>query len=437
MMAITKTSSRLILSITMLSTILSGLTGCSSLSTFGGDIPTVPVNRVPRELLGRERANMQQISISRLRQKTPDVYQLGANDVLGIYIENVLGQPEVAPPVQFPEEANQAPSLGFPIPVREDGTLALPYITPIRVEGMTLTQATDAIKEAYTVKTKILPGGVESTKFIVTLMRRRKYRVTVIREEGGGKEGVTKRGTGNDIDLPAYENDVLRALNQTGGLPGLDAKNEIFVIRGSNQDGAKRDAVVASILAGQCPCSCDPNLPRDPNVTIIPLRFHPENLPRFTEEDIILNDGDIVYIPARDQDRYYTGGLLQGGDNLLPRDYDLDVLAAVSVAGGQIASGGTGIGRGGVGGGGGGGGGGQGSVGKPPSKLIVLRKLKCGGQIPIRIDLNKALIDPQSRILVQPEDTLILKYTIKEELFNAALSLVQFNFLFNNFTGVN
>ena len=35
----------------------------------------------------------------------------------------------------------------------------------------------------------------------------------------------TLAGTGQIIDLPAYQNDVLTALARTGGLPGTDAKN--------------------------------------------------------------------------------------------------------------------------------------------------------------------------------------------------------------------
>ena len=147
---------------------------------------------------------------------------------------------------------------------------------------------------------------------------------------------------------------------------------------------------------------------------------------------LFLKTGDIVYIPSREQERFYTGGLLGGGSRLLPRDYDLDVIGAVSEAGGQVGGTGTGIQNfGGPGGGRGGGAGGS----IPASNLIVLRKLECGGQIPIRVNLNRALVNPSERILVQPEDTLILRYTLTEEIYNAALSLVQFNFLFNGLRG--
>src|SRR5262249_21866775 len=54
-------------------------------------IKGIPVHRVPPELLGISKEGMQDISMSRLRQNPPKVYQLGPQDVLGVYIENVLG----------------------------------------------------------------------------------------------------------------------------------------------------------------------------------------------------------------------------------------------------------------------------------------------------------------------------------------------------------
>lgn len=437
------------LHLALLVSVLSGIgSGCSSLGVC--DIPAVPASRVPKEFLGRARTDMQQLSISRLRQNPPEAYQLAPGDILGVYVDQVLGEPDKAPPIHYPEKGDQPPALGFPVPVREDGTLALPLVEPINVDGMTLPQATEAVREAYTERKGILKRGDD--KIIVTLMRRRKYRVLVIREEGGNntlfnpmmpQQGLTKRGTGALVDLPAYENDVLHALSETGGLPGLDAKNEILVIRGGFADGADYDQLVANLKNGcKLPCTCDTSpVPDDPNTIRIPIRFYSENLPNFSEDDIILGSGDILYIPTREREIYYTGGAMRGGQYPIPRDYDLDVIGAISVAGGSIASGGTGVGRGGgggLGGGGGGafgGGGGGGMIGASPSNLIVLRKLPCGGQIPIRIDLNRALQDPSQRILVQPEDTLILRYKFVEEIYNAALNLVSFNFLFNGIGG--
>ena len=413
--------------------------GCSTTSSCQYDIPAVPANRVPVEFLGRPRSEMQQVSISRLRQPPPSVYQLAPDDILGIYIENVLDNNNSSddrayrsgPPVHFPESGDQPPAIGYPVPVREDGTLSLPFIDPIVVDGMTVSQATDAIRRAYTIEKKILIPGKD--KIIVTLMHRRKHRVIVIREESGGKEGITKRGTGETVDLPAYENDVLHALNETGGMPGLDAKNEIFVIRSGGVDGYEYDALIGMIQSCRQPCECPPELPDPENVTRIPIRYYPEQVPRFAQQDIILETGDIVYIPARDSEKFYTGGVMAGGEHLLPRDYDLDVMKAIAVAGGPVGSAGAGISQ--IGGQQAGR-----SSGRPggligPSKLVVLRKNDCGQEIPIEIDLNRAVTDPSHRILVQPEDTLILQYTLHEEIMNTLLSMIQFNILFNGFRG--
>lgn len=413
---------------------------CCTILTMVGcaayDIPAVPAYRVPASFLGRGRESMQELSLNRLGQGRPIAYQLAPGDILGVYIEFILGDEESAPPVHFPEAGDQPPAIGYPIPVREDGTLALPLIDPLPVEGLTLEQATEKIRRVY-VEKEILQRGKD--KVIVTLMRRREYRVIVIREEGGGVDGVSKVGRGDVIDLPAYENDVLHALNETGGLPGLDAENEVLILRAGG-NGAKYDQFVGAVLSSQCPCECPPIIGDAPNVTRIPIRYYPENVPAFGEKDVLLETGDIVYVRARETERYYTGGLLGGGEFMLPRDYDLDVIKAISVAGGSVGQGSTGIGSLTNGGGFGGGGGGNrgmtgGTIG--PSKLIVIRKNECGQEIPIRVNLNKALYDPRERILVMPGDTLILQYTLSEEIANAALNAVGLNLLWQLFQDDN
>ena len=61
----------------------------------------------------------------------------------------------------------------------------------------------------------------------------------------------------------------------------------------------------------------------------IPLRARPDEPITFTESDIILNEGDTVYIEARDTEVYYTAGLMGGAQIPLPRDYDLRVIEAI------------------------------------------------------------------------------------------------------------
>ena len=126
--------------------------------------------------------------------------------------------------------------MGFPITVREDGTIALPFIAPIHVDGMSIAEADKAIRDAY-IDGKILVRGRE--RIIISLMQPRTTRVTVIRQENGGftagpggyVANSSKRGSGYVIDLRAYENDVLGALAQTGGLASLEDYNEIIVFK--------------------------------------------------------------------------------------------------------------------------------------------------------------------------------------------------------------
>ena len=421
--------------------LLAALPGCESLGggSLGGGycVDAVPARRLPPTLLGRPKADQIEISKARLRQMPPEVYELGPGDVLGVYVETILGNEEDVPPVNFPEDASLPPSIGFPIPVRDDGTISLPLVMPVEVAGLTIGQAEQRIREAY------IPDFLanEDAKIIVTVLRQREYRVIVIREEaggvvqtgprGGGGDSGLKRGTGSVVDLKAYENDLLHALAATGGLPGLDAKNEVLIYRGGSNGSAERDAMVAAFMAGNAgiPRECRLPPPPDPDAIRIPLRYYPENPPQFTEEDIILNSGDIVLIQARDSEKYYTGGTLGGGEFLLPRDYDLNILQAIAVAGGGVGQSATGIGS--IANRGGGLGGNRAGGPCGPSRALVVRQVPGCGEIVIRVDLNRALTDPRERILVQPEDVIIVQYTLPEEIANATLGLLPFYLIGN------
>src|SRR4051794_26410249 len=81
-----------------------------------GCVSGVPARRLPREFLAQPRANKDTIDYVRLRQDPPKEYRVGPRDILGVYIEGVLGQAEAAPPVQAPERgSNLPPVIGFPV----------------------------------------------------------------------------------------------------------------------------------------------------------------------------------------------------------------------------------------------------------------------------------------------------------------------------------
>jgi hypothetical protein len=166
-------------------------------------------------------------------------------------------------------------------------------------------------------------------------------------------------------------------------------------------------------------------------ITKIPIRLASGEQAHFTERDILLEDGDIVFIESRDTEIFYTGGLLGGGQFTLPRDYDLDVMGAIAIAqagrnsqqavrstGGVTAL--------------------NNDVSISASQAIILRRMPNGSQVPIKVDLYRALRYPEERVLMQPGDYLLLQYTpleavgafIERHLLESALfgvAAAQFN----------
>ncbi|WP_145173440.1 polysaccharide biosynthesis/export family protein [Gimesia aquarii] len=439
------------------------LNGCAAIHPIKG----VPAQYLPTEYKAEKKSGKETIDLSLLRQPTPKHYLLDSGDVLGVYIEGVLGQFKDVPPVHFPQTQEVAPSLGYPIPIREDGTISLPLIGTVFARGLTLTQLEETIRRKYTSEKNILREGRD--RILISLQKPRSYRVLVIRQENSndvvGSDGNTlnigrsKRGTGRVVNLPAYNNDVLHALAETGGLPGLDAENTIYIIRGgahklnnsicpqpihtgsskphhltSNQNIQQVSDTYTPIpqsptpmesgfQVGQPLYSLDGGIDYDGYMTPsiinestmqrsgiikVPIRLSPGEQIHLTRDDIILHDGDVVFIESRDTEIFYTGGLLGGGQYTLPRDYDLDILGAISIAqasqnGGNTRSNGgpSGLNQ---------------DVTISASNAIILRQLPNGTQLPIKVDLYQAVRHPSQRVLIQPGDFVILQYTKSEAI---------------------
>ncbi|MBX3423863.1 MAG: polysaccharide biosynthesis/export family protein [Pirellulaceae bacterium] len=419
---------------------LGTFTGCTALTR---PIDGVPAKRLPREFFQSDRSSLVAIDISLLAQEEPRNYTLGPGDVLGVVVDRILppSKPDEVPPlppVHFPDLASTLPpSTGFPLTILDDGTISLPLLKPIEVEGLTLDQARDKIRQTY-VDAEILQEEQELSP-VVTLIRKRQVNVTVVRQDntgllsglqggrGGGNWGLANflqrpTGTlgveyaaaGTIVKLDAFQNDVLHALMNTGGLPGVSSKNEVQIIRSNRRDKMARLEFMrqySQMLAQyqNDPCNCPPPMPDDPTIIRIPLRLPPGEVPNFTEQDIILEDGDVVLIETRDTEFFFTGGLLPGGQFPLPRDYDLDALGAMAMAGYGLerSAQGNPFGVSGF------------SQVVPPGRLYILRPSVCGNdQIAIEVDLAKAVNDPRQRPIIKAGDTLILQYRPCEEAIN-------------------
>ena len=414
------------------------MSGCASLTNPVAN--GIPVRLLPDELLAEPKSALEPVPLTWLRTPVGESYRLDAGDVLGVFIDGVLGDPEQLPPVYYSDVSNLPPSIGFPIPIRQNGTVPLPLVEPVKVKGLTLEQAEQAILRAYTVEKEIIRA--DESRTLVTLISPRKARILVIREDAPNQiannvsfnafsraapiRGARGQGTGLVLELPATEADLLSVLAKSGGLPGPNAANEIIIQRGYNEGGASSgwptDANGHFCAPGQDWCRTDETDDRGrPKQVRIPLRWKCEDAPPICPEDVQLETGDIVYVPATEAQVYYTGGLLPSREVGLPRDVDLGVVEALLRVGGPLVNGGINANNlsGGIVGSG---------IGNPsPSLLTVLRRTPDGGQAVIRVDLNRALRDNRENLLVQAGDVLILQETRHEAITRYLTSVFDLN----------
>lgn len=314
----------------------------------------IPVRRLPAEVLGHSKCDLQPVPLNLLRQKEPTAYRVDKGDVLTVFVEDVLGVRDRIPVQTNPDPNAARPATqGYPITVQDDGTIQLPEVPPIPVRGLTINEVRAAIVKAITVDKKLIVPGKE--RVTVDLLKPRQYRVLVIREDGPVDEscGGGKLGTGHTLMLEAYHNDLLEALTRTGGLPGPCAKNDVLIRRDDSAHGVIR----------------------------IPVRLCPGDGIPFTEQDIILKDGDTVLVAAREREAYTVVGGPGSGEFPLPRDADVRILDALARALCPAPSCGT---------------------------VTVLRPVGCSRQIAIRVDLGEAVRDHRENILVLPGDTIVL-----------------------------
>ena len=399
--------------------------GCRALHPIDG----VPADTLDDEYFHPVRSEREVIDPSLLGQPRVRQYRLDAGDLLGVTVDGLLGyEADYIPPVQTSNGADFTPGLGFPIEVAPDGEIALPRLGRVSVRGLTKEEAEEAIRRAYVDTDLVKEEAAREANIFVTVLRRRVYRVVVFREEGGPDAAVDNSNAGQGgarfgpssgeiVELPAYRNDVLHALAATGGLPNYEAENTVIVARaGAAGFGGFPPGLAApgatpghSTVPGPTPPAGTPGFvgpPAEwegPHVTRIPLRLHPGCAPPFGPADVILRDGDAVYVPGRSDEVFYTGGLLGPGQFRLPRDQSLDVIEALAVVQGQrrplgvtrSLTGQSALSR---------------DVTANASSLLILRELPNDAKLRIEVDLRDALTDPRQRPIVQPGDYLVLQY---------------------------
>ena len=374
----------------------------------------IPVRMIPDELLAESKEGFEPIPWPLLQRTREKKSELVPGDILGIYVEGVLGNDQGVPPVNIPTTATDPPSIGYPIAIRNDGTISIPLTKPLKVAGLSIEEAEQKLIDAYTGEDNqiLVPGEV---RIILTMLRQKHAQINVIRQDTIGQtqsrftptprglvgNSVTavnsnQQSRGFQITIPASEADVLSALNNTGGLPGLDAKPELMIYRRADRPKNSGDGLAMESLSSL------------PKPDVIPLRRKPDESLNIREEDVTLNDGDIVVVSVRKPEYFYAAGLLRNQQVPMPLDKDLTASQAVMLSGGPLINGGFG------------GGNFQGNIisnqlsSTNPSLLTILRRGPNERTIPIRVDLNEALRDPREDILIQDGDTLVLQQTTGE-----------------------
>jgi len=371
-----------------------------------------PVNAVPANQLGPEysyRAQTEPVDASQLRLTPSKEYFLDSGDVLGIFIDGVLGEIDQAPPVQYPlPDSDLPPSLGFPVAVRADGSISLPLVNQIMVKGLTISQAEERIRQRFLDGPK--PILTLDNRILVSLMRKRTVSVYVLRGDDStsatrftGRPNSSNRAVNSRSDssqraqrlqLPAGDNDLLNALSRTGGLPGVNARSDVRVLSDTPNRTFGSSATSPFPRTG----SGRSGYRTSGRVTTVPTRQTTGFRSSIAPNDIRLNQGDVVVVTPRETEVFYTSGLLGGGEFPIPRDRGLDVVEAVSIAGGTLTSNGPGNQTG--------------------TELLVVRRRPDRSQFTIRVDLNRAISNPAERIQVRPGDVLMLRYSPAEQVRN-------------------
>jgi protein involved in polysaccharide export with SLBB domain len=180
--------------------------------------------------------------------------------------------------VQRSDDPEYPPGIGFPIPVRDDGTISLPLLPgPLNVNGKTLIETEKIIRSAYTEPKAIV--NLDMARVLISLIQRRTYTVQVLRQETPPQSSISlganasrRQGTGIYLSLPAYRNDILQVLTRTGGLPSHDEQNEVSIERRLKDGSTKITRIPLCTRAGD------------------PIPFKPS--------DVLLETGDVVFIGA-------------------------------------------------------------------------------------------------------------------------------------------
>ncbi|MBW3597813.1 MAG: polysaccharide biosynthesis/export family protein [Planctomycetes bacterium] len=221
----------------------------------------------------------------------PNTEQIFVGDVLEVSIVTGLDR--------------QAPNQWM-LRVAEDGTINVPLVGPVRVDGMVLPHAEFAVRD-----TSVARGIYRSPQVSVRLADRRAIRVSVVGE-------VEEPG---DYDVPVAQADLLAAISLAGGLKSETAGEIIEVTH-----PASLHAVQHTGYPGAPPGELNKR-----TITV--------NLRDVTEGrggDFHLENGSVVMVKKRPPRKFSVVGLVKSpGQFEGLNEQDIRLLDAIAIAGGR------------------------------------------------------------------------------------------------------
>jgi protein involved in polysaccharide export with SLBB domain len=131
-------------------------------------------------------------------------YRLSGGDVVSILIDGIVGEFRSAHVHMPTGDDGTLPTIGTPFLIQADGTLTLPYVDPISVSGLTISEARKKIEQAY-ASAKVL---TQPNRVYLSLMRKRTVSAIVIRS---GSDPLAQH-----VQMPADRASVLAISAQAG-----------------------------------------------------------------------------------------------------------------------------------------------------------------------------------------------------------------------------
>ncbi len=344
--------------------------------------PGVRASSLPMEFRLPLRTQGPALNYARLTIRPPQDYILGPGDSLNITIPGLYQRAETLP---------------MHVQVMASGEIHLPLVGAVRVAGMNLLHAQSAVNAAYA------NGFLQNPRINVVLAEKQSTTVLVL--------GQVK-APGAHI-LPKYENDVGHALAAAGGFTE-DAADIIEVHRSPGWSRNPQDIAVPRLpplpTEARAPdfgvsirlpyCNSIPAPSRHEESQLIQkISLRGPGANALTLQDVMLRPGDVIVIPNRKHEVFFVVGKLSQtntvrftiGDRerelgvgfILPRDREIDVVTAVTMAGyiDPIDS---------------------------PTTVTVQRVMPGGRPLLIHVDLIKARSDPRETVLVRPGDIIYL-----------------------------